>query len=144
MTTASAPRGSGPPVAIEVAVPDSTGRSRRGAAGDHFVVQHDAHGRGFAGCGEIGGAHRKAVDIGAVERRHVDRRHDILRQHAAERVGKPPLLARDRARKQRGLEPRHRLFARQDGQELILIDAVAAFRREAHWSCRNPSQSRNI
>ncbi len=26
MTTASAPRGSGPPVAIEVAVPDSTGR----------------------------------------------------------------------------------------------------------------------
>ena len=77
---------------------------RRGAAGDDFVVQHDAHRRRLAGGGQIGGAHRKAVDIGAVEWRHVDRRHDILRQRAAERIRKRPLLGWDGAREQRGLE----------------------------------------
>ena len=48
--------------------------------------------------GKIGGAHRKAIDIGAVERRHVDRRHHVLRQRAAERIRKRPLLARHGAR----------------------------------------------
>ena len=41
---------------------------RRGAAGDDLVVQLDADRRGLGGSGEIGGAHRKAVDIGAVVR----------------------------------------------------------------------------
>src|SRR6202040_1501918 len=54
---------------------------------------------------------------------------DILRQRAAERIGKRPLLARDGARKQRGFETPERLFAREDGQELVLVDAVAVFRR---------------
>jgi hypothetical protein len=36
--------------------------------------------------GEIGRAHRKAVDIGAVEGRHVDRRDDIFAERRAERV----------------------------------------------------------
>ena len=36
---------------------------------------------------------------------------------------------RHRARKQRGLETRQRILARQDGQELVLIDAVAIFRQ---------------
>ena len=76
---------------------------------------------------EIGGAHRKAVDIGAVERRHVNRRHDILRQRAAEQVRERPLLARDGPRKQRRFETLKRVFAREDGQELVLIGAVGAF-----------------
>ena len=94
MTMASAPRGTGPPVAIDVAVPDSTGRI--GAVPQAMIssLSISADRRRFAGRGEIGGTHRKAVDIGAVERRHVDRRHDVLRQRAAERVGKRPLLAR--------------------------------------------------
>ena len=102
---------------------------RRGAAGDHLVVQHHAHRRGLAGGSEIGGTHRKAIDIGAIERRHVDRRHHVFRQRAAERVGKRALLARHGARKQRGFETRQRILARQDGQELVLIDTVAVFRR---------------
>ena len=54
------------------------GPRRRDAAGDHFIVEHDTNGSSFAGQGEVGGAHRKTVDIGAIERRNVDRRHDIL------------------------------------------------------------------
>ena len=145
MTTASAPRGSGPPVAIEVAVPDSTGRV--GAVPQAMTSSFSTKrtGRRFAGRGEIGGAHRKAVDIGAIERRHVDRRHDIARQRAAERIGQAAALGWHRARKQRGFETRQRFLARQDGQELVLIHAVAAFR---HGSVGHVGthicQSRNI
>ena len=126
MTMASAPRGTGPPVAIDVAVPDSTGLVRRGAAGDHFIVEDQANGRAFARGSEIGGAHRKTVDIGAVERRHVDRRKDIFRQRAAKRIRQRPLLTGHRPRKQRGFKTRQRLLARQNRQELVLIDAFAA------------------
>src|ERR1700755_1206818 len=59
ITTASAPRGTTPPVAMVVAVPGNTSISA--------------------------GADCEAVDIGAVERRRVDRRGEIVRQHAAER-----------------------------------------------------------
>ena len=112
---------------------DRRGRSRqyrprrRGAAGDHLVVQHHAHRRRLAGGSEIGGTHRKAVDIGAVERRHVDRRHDVLGERAAERVGERALLARHRARKQGGFETRQRILARQDRQELVLLVLSRSF-----------------
>ena len=101
---------------------------RRDAAGDHLVVQHHADRRSLAGGSEIGRTHRKAIDIGAIERRHVDRRHDVLGKRAAERVGERALLRRHRTRKQGGFETRQRILARQDGQELVLID-VAIFRR---------------
>ena len=87
MTMASAPRGTGPPVAIDVAVPDSTGRVGAMPQAITSSLSISAHRRGLAGRGEIGGTHRKAVDIGTVERRHVDRRRDVLGQRAAERIG---------------------------------------------------------
>src|SRR5712672_252490 len=129
MTIASAPRGTGPPVAIEVAVPDSTGRIGAVPQAMTSSLSMTRTGGPVPRGGKIGGAHRKAVDIGAVERRHVDRRHDILRQRAAERIGKRPLLGWDRARKQRSFETPKRILARQNGQELVLIQAVTAFRR---------------
>ena len=55
------------------------------AAGDHFGVERDLPRRAVGRAGGVGGAQREAVDIGAVERRHVDRRRHIVRQHAAER-----------------------------------------------------------
>ena len=58
---------------------------RRMAAGDHFGVERDLLGACLGRAGGVGGAQRKAIDIGAVERRHVDRRGQIVRQHAAER-----------------------------------------------------------
>ena len=131
ITTASAPRGSGPPVAIDVAVPDSTGRVGAVPQAMTLVVQLDADRGCLAGGCEIGRAHRKAVDIGAIKWRHVDRRHDILRQRAAERIRELTLLARNGARKQRRLKPRQRILTRQDGQELVLIRGSRVFGKGA-------------
>jgi len=41
---------------------------------------------GIIGADRVGRAHGKAVDIGAVERRRVDCRDDVVCQHAAERL----------------------------------------------------------
>ena len=101
----------------------------RNAAGDDFVVQQQPHRRRLAGRRQIGGTHRKAIDIGTVERRHVDRRPHVFGQRQAKRVGQRPALARHGARKQRRFEPRQRIFTRQDGQELVLIDTIRSFRR---------------
>ena len=57
----------------------------RMAAGDHLGVERDLLRRAIGGAGRVGRADREAVDVGAVERRHVDRRGEIARQHAAER-----------------------------------------------------------
>ena len=57
----------------------------RMAAGDHLGVERDLLRRAVGCAGGVGRAQREAVDIGAVERRHVDRRREIVRQHAAER-----------------------------------------------------------
>src|SRR5258707_15515462 len=79
MTIASAPRGTGPPVAIEVAVPDSTGRIGAVPQAMTSVIQHDAHRCRLSGGGENGGAPRKAGDLGAVERRPIKPGHDTRR-----------------------------------------------------------------
>jgi hypothetical protein len=95
---------------------------RRRAAGNHLIIEDQAHRRPLACSGEIGRAHGKAVDIGTVEWRHIDRCHHILRHCAAERIGKLPTLARHGAREQRSLEARNRVLPRQNGQELVLIE----------------------
>ena len=100
----------------------------RGAARDRFVVEHEPHRGSFARRGQIDRADGKPVDIGTVEGRHVERRHHIVGERAAERIGKPALLPHGRARKQRGLKPSHGFFARQDRQELVLLTAVAVVR----------------
>ena len=131
---ASAPRGTGPPVAIGVAVPVCTGSvgavpqamsrrsARRGAASLHRRR-------------EIGGAHSKAIDIRAVEGWHVDGRHDIIRQRQTERVGQhrsSPGVARETARPRNepappratgssGTDPARRPGGRQ--VELVMFDA---------------------
>ena len=58
---------------------------RRDAAGDHFGIERKALRRAVAGAGRIGGAHGKAVDIGAIERRRVDRRDHVGGKHAGKR-----------------------------------------------------------
>ena len=97
ITTASAPRGMTPPVAMAVAVPGSTSTAGCDAAGDHFGIEHEPPRRAVAGAGGIGGAHRKAVDVGAVERRRIDRRDHVGREHAAERCGERQRFRRQAA-----------------------------------------------
>ena len=58
---------------------------RRVPAGDHFGVETQFQRRGFARLGNVFRAQCEAVDAGAVERRHIERRRDVMRQRAAER-----------------------------------------------------------
>ncbi len=81
----------------------------------------------------VGGAQRKAVDVGAVERRHVDRRRDVVREHAPERSGKHDALRRQRRKIDMPCKARTRLVGGDDFEELLLprraadrLDEVAA------------------
>src|SRR6185312_4846046 len=109
MTMASAPRGSGPPVAIGVAVPDSTGRA--GATPQAITSSLSLKRTGAA---SLAGARSDAR---------------TAKPSTLERSNGGTPLAGQLARKQRGLEARQRLLAREDGQELLLIDALGALWR---------------
>jgi hypothetical protein len=117
ITTASAPRGTGPPVAIDVAVPDKTGRV--GAMPQAITSSFSITRTGDASPAEARSAERTAkpstlersnggTSIGATT---------SFGERAAERVRERAHFARDRARKQRGLETRQRILARQNRQE---------------------------
>jgi hypothetical protein len=103
-------------------------KRRRRAAGDDFAVQRETYRRGFAGGREIRRAHSKAVDIGAIERRHIDRHEHVMRQRAAERIGKLARLARQRAREQCCFKPRQRILARENLEKLLLLERSAVLR----------------
>src|SRR5204863_7946767 len=75
----------------------------------------------------VGGAQRKPVDIGAIERRHVDRRGDVGGEHAAERLGQADSLAGQR----REIDPPHEALARFLGRydfEKLLLPRSTAYR----------------
>ncbi len=121
ITTASAPRGMTPPVAIAVAVPGVT--SIAGCTPQAITSALSARRRGarVAGAGGVGGAHRKAVDIGAIERRRIDRRDHVGGKHARRA---PRRAARSRRRSgersMHGLEAPARLCGRDHFEELLL------------------------
>ena len=66
--------------------------------------------RGVARARRVGGAQRKPVDIGAVERRHVDRRGHVVREHAVERHRERDRLAGKRHEIDPACEARMRLL----------------------------------
>ena len=78
MKTVSAPAGIGAPVKMRTASPGAQG-VRRGTAGGHALDHREA---GLVLGVEIGVAHGVAVDRGIVERRQIDRRDDVARDHA--------------------------------------------------------------
>ena len=136
ITTASAPRGITPPVAIAVAVPGVTVELRRMAAGEHLGIEREAARRRVARAGGVGGAQREAVDIGAVERRHVDRRRDVVRsargraRRRAQRSRRRAATDRDASRTAPWLPPPRRLRG----------TAPAARPRAPHRAARSPSR----
>ena len=108
MTTASAPSGTGAPVAISDAVARrDRSRERFSRVGAADQAQH--HGADAGGAGDIRGADRIPVHRRAIERRLVHGRDDVLRHDAAvghaERDG---LVARQRrrSRPRSGVAPR--------------------------------------
>ena len=90
------------------------------AADDDLAVEPKPPRRGVARARGVGGAQRKAVDIGAIERRHVDRRRDVMREHAAERRGKRDALRRQRREIDVARKARARLLGGDDFEELLL------------------------
>ena len=90
------------------------------AAGKDLGVERKAA-RCCVGCADrVGGAQRETVHIGAVERRHVDRRRHVVRQHAAEGIGERNGFGGKRRKIELLLEPRLRLLGRDDFEELLL------------------------
>ena len=125
MTMASAPRGTGPPVAIEVAVPDSTGRA--GAMPQAITSSLSISRTGVASPADARSAERTAKPS-TLERSNGGTSIGATTSSASAQPSasaSAPSLARNRARKQRGFEARQRVLARQDGQELVLIDGFA-------------------
>ena len=102
ITTASAPRGTTPPVAMVVAVPGATSTFGAWPQAITSALSASCFGAPSLAPDGVGGAQREAVDIGAVERRHVERRDHVMRQHAAERCRERHALGRAAARDRAG------------------------------------------
>ena len=103
-----------------VAVPGATSSVGAIAADDHLGIEREPSRRAVAGAGGVGGAQRKAVDIGAVERRHVDRRRDVVRQHARERSRERDGFGRQRREIEMPSRSGARLLGRDHFEELLL------------------------
>ena len=108
------------------------------AAGDHLGIEREPLRRAVAGAGGVGGAHRKTVDIGAVERRRIDRRDNIGGEHAGQRRGKRHGFAAERRAIDAGFEAPARLLGGDHFEELLLPRGALAPRR---GSPRAPSGS---
>ena len=93
---------------------------RRNAAGDHFGIERKTLWRAVARARGVGGAHGKAVDIGAVERRRIDRRDHVGREHARQRRAEAKAFAAKRRAVDAGIETAARLIGGNHFEELLL------------------------
>jgi hypothetical protein len=101
------------------------GLARFDAAGDHLAIEGKLDRVAFAGGREIGRTDGKAVDIRAVEGRHVDGRGHVGGERQSECLADRHLDDGIGSREQGGLETRHGVFARQDGEKLLLVGCLA-------------------
>jgi hypothetical protein len=92
----------------------------RNAAGDHFGIERKTFWRAVAGACGVGGAHGKAVDIGAVERRRIDRRDHVGCEHARQRRAEGETLTAERRAIDAGIETTARLVGGNHFEELLL------------------------
>ena len=127
ITTASAPRGTGPPVAIAVAVPVFTGSA--GATPHAITSSFSGRRTGTPSVAEATSAERTA-NPSTLERSNGGTSIGATTSSTNVRpsaVGNLALFAGQVSRKQRCVEALKRLLTRQNGQELSLISAVTAF-----------------
>ena len=94
-------------------------------ADDDLAVERELPRRGVARARGVGGAQREAVDIGAIERRHVDRRRHVVRQHAVERRRERHRLRGKRRQIEMTRKSRARLLGRDHFEELLLPRGAA-------------------
>ena len=95
------------------------------SADDHFAVETQPPRRGVARARGVGGAQREAIHIGAIERRHVNRRADVAGEHAAKRIGERDALAGERRATDVPRKTRTRLLGRHHFEELLLPRCAA-------------------
>lgn len=74
----------------------------------------------FTSAHSIGGTQGEAVDIRAIERRRIDRRDNVGREHARERRSQRQEYRLERRAIDTGFEPPARLLGRDDFKELFL------------------------
>ncbi|MCY1506511.1 hypothetical protein D9M68_407630 [compost metagenome] len=109
----------------------AAGGDRRGVAGRHFALRHDAGCQRLAHEGQradlffhrapgVGGLHGKTVDVGAVEARHVDGGDHVFGQHPAQHRVQGQRLATQRREGQVFAEAALGLVPRDDIEELRL------------------------
>src|SRR5712691_5830168 len=79
ITTASAPRGMTPPVAMVVAEPRVTSIAGRWPQATTSRLRINR--RGAGGSVDVGGAYREPIHIGAIKWRRVDVGDYVMRQH---------------------------------------------------------------
>ena len=140
ITTASAPRGTMPPVAIDTAVArrESTVRGTT-PVWIIFVAEADARGDFLRRAERVLGDDGEAIDVRAIERRHVDRRDDVGRQHPAEGGVEWDALDAARREVERRLEAALGFVAIEDLEELLLLRHRA--RRRLRCPAAKPSLS---
>jgi hypothetical protein len=95
------------------------------AADDHFGIEAQAHGRRIAGARAVGRAQRKAVHVGTIERRHIDRRRDIMGKHPGQRARERDRFGPQRCELDMAREARARLLGRDHLEELLLAGGLA-------------------
>ena len=144
MTTASAPRGITPPVAIGVAVPGPTDRA--GATPQARISRLRARRRGLAGAGALGVARAQgeAVHQRPVEGRHVDGRGDV----AARARGRAPRRAspfwRQGDVRNGGAEARDAVLPADHRQELLLPRGLRRAGRRRRVRVRSQRQDLDL
>ncbi len=95
------------------------------SADDDLAIERELPRRGVGRARGIGGAQREAVDIGAIERRHVDRRQYVMRQHAVERRRERHRLGGKRRQIEVTRKARARLLGGDHFEELLLPRGAA-------------------
>jgi hypothetical protein len=79
-------------------------------AGDNFWIECERFGIAVAGTHRIGRTYGKAVNYGPIKWGCIDRRYDIMREHARARRGKHHRLGIKRREVQMAFETNVRLF----------------------------------
>lgn len=101
------------------------GNPGRAAGGQQLRVEGKPAGAFQAGPKGVGGAHRKAVDAGAIEAGHIDPGDHVVRHHAPHRLGEWHRFGPERCQAQMGQKACHRRLAVEHVEELLLAGGLA-------------------
>ena len=121
ISTASAPRGIMPPVAITVAVPGSDRQAGLHPGSQHLGIERQDARLGRRRARGIGGAQREAVDVGPVEARHIDRGDDVLSEDPTDGLAERHAFLAERRQLEVAMKAGDRLVPIDHLEKLLLL-----------------------